>query len=145
MQSRNPFQPPRAPVGSGPAQAPRPRAIEHAFRLMIGTALLGLANFTISGMGDSPVPMACEFACQAGIAFLLRAGQNWARIVFAVLFVLLLSLLALLVGPLGVRLDLSTAAIAIMALQFAFQGFALWLVFSAPGRSWFEHDHDAPA
>jgi hypothetical protein len=113
----------------------RPQTVDRAFWLIVGSALLGLLSYVMRGMHESPGMVAFVMACLIGFAFLFRAGKNWARIVYMVFFVLGLAGV-LLAG--GVLARLGVIYIAILALQTAFQGYALWLAFRAPGNLWFK-------
>jgi hypothetical protein len=143
MQNRNPFEPPHAhvddsalsvDVGRPPMQ--RPATIERAFWLILGSASFGLLTYLARGMHESPLFMTLVMGYMVGAAFLIRAGQNWARIVFLILLAL---------GSLGILLrvaggQLLPAYVAIFALQTAIKGYATWLTFSLPGSQWFSRD-----
>jgi hypothetical protein len=143
MQNRNPFEPPNAhvadsgssvDVGRPPMQ--RPATIERAFWLILGSASLGFLTYLARGMHESPLFMTLVMGYMVSAAFLIRAGQNWARIVFLILLAL---------GSLGILLrgaggQLLPAYVAIFALQTAIKGYATWLTFSLPGSQWFRRD-----
>jgi hypothetical protein len=143
MQNRNPFDPPRAHIGdsdssvdSGRPPIQRPPTIERAFWLILGSASLGFLTYLARGMHESPLIMTLVMGYMVGAAFLIRSGQNWARIVFLILLAL---------GSLGILLRVAggqflPAYVAIFALQTAIKGYATWLTFSLPGRQWFSRD-----
>ncbi len=139
MQDRNPFEPPRAPV-DGPdtpldmPQMTRPASIDRAFWLIIGSALLGLISYLARGMQESAGTVIFVWAVLIGFALLIRAGQNWARIVYLVFFALGFVGIAF-VGAALIRLG--TFYVAIICIQTAMQGYAAWLTFRAPGNQWF--------
>lgn len=141
MQTRNPFEPPQAQVGdldsaldTGSAPMQRPATIERAFWLIVVSAALGLLTYIARGMHESPFMMTFVMAYMVGFAFLIRAGINWARIVFLI-FLVLGSLGILLAGAGPTRL--SPAYVVIFGLQTSIKGYAIWLAFSSPGSQWF--------
>ena len=143
MQKRNPFEPPRAHVSDsdssvdvGRLPMQRPATIDRAFWLILGSASLGFVTYLARGMHESPLMMTLVMGYMAGVAFLIRAGQNWARIVF---------LIFLALGSLGILLRVAGGQplpiyIAIFALQTAVKGYATWLTFSLPGSRWFSRN-----
>jgi len=141
MQKRNPFEPPLAPVdgldppfGADVPQMRRPAAIDRAFWLIVGSAVLGVLSYVARGMHESAFTVTFVWAWLIGFAFLIRAGRNWARIVYLVFF-LLGGLGMLLVGAALARLG--TIYLVIIGLQTVFQGYAAWLAFRPPGSQWF--------
>jgi hypothetical protein len=142
MNQRNPFEPPQSPVGdlqpSDDGIAPviqRPKAIDVAFWLIIGSAALGLLSFVVRGMHEPPFVVVVVMLVLIGFAALIRSGKNWARIVFAVFFVIGLSsylFVRELVAQNG------TFFFAVFVLQTVLQGYALWLTFRPPGKGWFK-------
>ena len=135
MDARNPFEPPQAHVDDPtPPPMERPAAVDRAFCLTIGSGALGLVNYLIPGLPASPLTMAFTLAWVVGFAFLLRAGQNWARIVFLIFFVLGCVAMLFIIPTL---LRFGPVRVAIMGVQTAFQGYVTWLVFSLPGSLWF--------
>ena len=143
MQNRNPFEPPHAHVGDPdssvevrPTSMQRPATIDRAFWLILGSASFGFLTYLVRGMLESPLMMTLVMGYMVGAAFLIRAGQNWARIVFLILLAL---------GSLGILLrvaggQLLSVYVAIFALQTAIKGYATWLTFSLPGSQWFSRD-----
>src|SRR4051812_12067465 len=92
MQNRNPFEPPLAhlsdsdssvDVGRPPTQ--RPATIDRAFWLILGSALFGFVTYLARGMHEPPLMMTLVMGYMVGAAFLIRGGQNWARIAFLIL------------------------------------------------------------
>jgi hypothetical protein len=135
MDARNPFEPPQAHVDDPiPPTLERPAPIDRAFWMIIGSGALGLVNYLIPGLRASPLMMAFTLAWVVGFAFLLRAGQNWARIVFLIFFVLGCVAMLFIIPTL---LRFGLVRVAIVGVQTALQGYATWLVFSPPGSLWF--------
>lgn len=135
MDTRNPFEPPQAHVDDPtPPPITRPTQVDRAFWLTIGSGALGLANYLIPGLPVPPLTMAFALAWTIGFALLLRAGQNWARIVYLIFFVLGCVAMLFVIPRL---LQVGSARVAIMGAQTALQGYVAWLVFSLPGSLWF--------
>lgn len=141
MQRRNPFEPPRAAVDlPRPSnefdELPerRPATIDRAFWLIVSSAGLGLVSYIARGMHESPLMVAFVMAYIIGFAFLIRAGKNWARVVYLVFQVL---------GLLGVVYAGAALArvgliyVVILGVQTVFQCYVAWLAFRPPGRVWF--------
>ena len=91
-------------------------------------------------MHESPLMVAFVMAYIIGFAFLIRAGKNWARIVYLVFQVL---------GLLGVVYAGAALArvgliyVVILGIQTVFQCYAAWLAFRPPGRVWFRRSGEA--
>ncbi len=142
MQSRNPYEPPRAPVGA-PApyveiDAPpmrRPSTVDLAFWLLIASAGFGLLDLLIPGLQTSAFIVAFTMAYLITFAFLFRAGKNWARIVYLVFFSL---------GAIGIATHIEMLArhgalpSVFLCINTACQGYAAWLTFRTPGSAWFQ-------
>ncbi len=139
MQSRNPFEPPQAlvegldPLLDMPLMR-RPASIDRAFWLIVASAALGLLSYLARGMHEPIGMVTFVLAVLIGFAFLIRAGQNWARIVFLVFFAL---------GCVGLSLTgtalirVGTLYVVNICVQTAMQGYAAWLTFRTPGSQWF--------
>jgi hypothetical protein len=112
----------------------RPAKVERAFWLIVASAALGLLTYLARGMHESPLMMTFVMAYVVGFAFLIRAGKNWARIVFLIL--LALGSLGILYARAAPAL-LSPAYLVIFCSQTAIKGYASWLTFSSPGSQWF--------
>jgi hypothetical protein len=127
----------------------RPKQIRHALMLNLA-ALLILAplaftfDFTYrKGIVALIVEDASVFAWSIGISLLLYGlllhmidrGANWARIAFLILFVLSLLSLGL---ELPQRMTRSLALGLTNIAQLAVMGYVLYLLFSAPCKSWFQ-------
>ena len=135
MDARNPFEPPKAHIDDPtPPPMERPASVDRAFWLTIGSGALGLVNYLIPGLEASPFTMAFTLAWVVGFAFLLRAGQNWARIVFLLFFVLGCVAMLFIIPTL---LRFGPVRVAMMGVETALQGYVAWLVFSLPGSLWF--------
>lgn len=113
----------------------RPVPVDQAFWLTLASGALGLVTYLIPGLQASPLMMAFTLAWVVGFAFLLRAGQNWARIVFLIFFVLGCVAMLFIIPTL---LQFGPVRVAIMVLQTVLQGYAAWLVFTLPGSLWFQ-------
>jgi hypothetical protein len=149
MQDRNPFQPPGAPVEDStstpePDSAPmqRPGTIDLAFWLIVGSAGLGLVSYVARGMQESAFMLGFVMVWLGGFAYLIRAGQNWARILFLVIF--LLGLVGIVFTG-AALLRFGAAYVAVMGLQSVMQGVAIWLAFSPPGSPWFRRSRRSGA
>ena len=143
MQSRNPFEPPRGSVEDvGPSvdvPTQLPEAVGRAFKSLIGSALLGLFSYMARGMTERLDMTAFGLAVVVGFAFLVRAGQNWARILLMVFVVLGTAVLVLMGATLARQ---GALYVAILVLQTALQCYAVWLVFRPPGNLWFKRKSD---
>lgn len=112
----------------------RPASIDRAFWLIVGSGGLGLLSYLARGMHESAFMITFVLAYLIGFAYLIRAGKNWARIVYLVFFAL--GLLGIsYVGASLVRLG--TTYVIIICLQTVMQGYAAWLAFRSPGSQWF--------
>ena len=136
MQSRNPYEPPRAPVGDADAQPiQRPSTINLAFWLLIASAGFGLLALFIPELQTSWFIVAFMTAYLITFAFLIRAGKNWARIVYLAFFSL---------GAIGIAAHLKMLTqhgalpAVFMIVNTACQGYAAWLAFRTPGAAWFK-------
>ena len=150
MHSRNPFEPPSTQVSEsdspGDLQRPsmrRPATIDRAFWLILGSASLGFLPHLARGMHESPLIMMTlvmgfmfGFALTVGFAFFIRAGKNWARIVFLILF----AIGSLEILPRVAGAQLLPAYVVVFVLQMAMKGYATWMMFSLPGSHWFSQD-----
>ncbi len=116
----------------------RPSTVDLAFWLLVAHGVLGLLTHLVRGMQGSAVVIAVAMVYTFGFAYLIRSGKNWARIVYAALFVLGNVGMAFTGGYLA-RLD--AIYLAIFALQTALQCYALWLTFRLPGSLWFKPHH----
>ena len=100
----------------------------------MSSAGLGLVGYIVRGMHESPLMVAFVMAYIIGFAFLVRAGKNWARMVYLVFQVL---------GVLGVVYEGAALArvgliyVVILGIQTVFQCYAAWLAFRPPGPVWF--------
>lgn len=85
-------------------------------------------------MHESPLMVAFVMAYIVGFAFLIRAGKNWARIVYLVFQVL--GLLGVVYAGIALA-RVGLIYVAILGIQTVFQCYAAWLAFRPPGRAWF--------
>ena len=97
--------------------------------------LMGFSN--LSGMAAAAFTnfiLIFTFALIAFLIFKISAGRNWARITFLVMFIIgVLPTLPIVLG------EFSRSAVvgALSAAQIGLQVYALFLLFTQPGSSWF--------
>ena len=119
----------------------RPRAVSKAVNLLWASLAVGLAKVALNledlNRGTPAVTIVVILTTLAVMALLvvnIAAGRNWARIALLVSFIVgLLPALAILTSELSRSTFLSTLSVA----QFAMQGYALFLIFTLPGATWF--------
>ena len=113
---------------------PRPSTIVRAFWLIVASAALAPVLFVVRSVPDSIVPTAALTLVLVGIAWFVRAGRNWARVVYLLLFALSL------VGLANVQstwvLD-GAPYVGVFGAQRALVAYAAWLLVSRPGSLWF--------
>ena len=128
-----------------------PHAVQMFARLSYGSLVLGLLS-SIYLLPKLMASLGAQFDALGGIAFLapvllfsvaipalliwLAASkqQNWARIVFAVLFVL--GVVFTLFDPTALKIG-GLPSMAIFAIQTLMQGAGIAYVFSAAAKPWF--------
>jgi hypothetical protein len=143
MSTPNPFSPPQAQVedvsAAGPSRpSTRPRQVELAYRLVLASLALGMLNHVLGRLGSFAFT-ALVLLLLFGLGVAMRAGHNWARIVFLVLF--LLGLPTLFATP-SLVAQFGVAFLVVFCVQTILQIGTLWLVFTQPGSSWFrKHAH----
>ena len=129
-----------------PKQKPKPVAV--AVTLLWVSYAMGLARglmdfSALTAVASLPYVMFVMFFTFVLIAYLIyriAAGENWARIAFLVMLILgLIPTLPQLIK------EWSTAPFAaiLSALQLAIQAYALFLLFTPPGNSWFSRKKSA--
>jgi len=134
----NPYAPPNSYVEDVPLAeklepATRPRQIDWSFWLLITSLLLGLLNAAMTQIQSLVVP-SVVLAALLGFAFAIRAGKNWARILFLILYLLGLPTL---IFPQGLIAVGGLPYFVIFCCQAFLQGTALWFAFRKPGSAWF--------
>ncbi len=123
-----------------PAQKPQPVVI--AVNLLWASLVVGLVKMLMDFSNLSAVAPAAftnftlifTFALIGFLIFKISAGKNWARITFLFLFVIgVLPVLPFVVG------EFSRSAVfgALSVAQIGLQVYALFLLFTQPGSSWF--------
>jgi hypothetical protein len=123
--------------------SPKPAVIDKAtFLLWLSLGVGGLKTALdwphLQAMSRSTTFLVCTmvftFAVLALLYWNVGQGRNWARITLLVLFII-----GVVPALLILRSDFQrSAVIAILgAIQTLFQIYALWLVFTVPGRNWF--------
>jgi peptidoglycan/LPS O-acetylase OafA/YrhL len=121
----------------------KPKNVVLAVRLLFGTMALGAVDLAVTGFPETDIPYG--FAIQIGsflfsIALMsffyykINKGRNWARITFAVLFVLGLPSMAFVLP----QLMKNPIRGVFIGIQSILQIAALYLIFSKPGSSWFQ-------
>ena len=112
----------------------RPSTIDLAFWLLIVSGAFGLLAVFIPTLQTSAFVVVFTMLYLVAFAFLFRAGQNWARIVYLVFFSL---------GAIGIATHIELLArhgalpAVFMCVNTACQGYAAWLTFRPPGSAWF--------
>ena len=121
----------------------KPKSVVVAVNLLWGTLLLGLIHVFVTGFPSSqhslgPAFQIVVFSITAAIMALfyvkISAGRNWARITFAVMFVLGLPVM-IFVLP---KLLQNPVRGVFLLLQTGLQMYALFLIFTKPGSEWFK-------
>jgi len=124
----------QTPIELNPTPIDRPPEIELAFWSVIASAVLGAISFVARGLQEPPLIAVGVLAVLAAFAFLIRAGKNWARIVYLIFFLIGLSSLFVIRELIALN---GMFFFAIFCLQTVLQGYAAWLVFRPPGSRWF--------
>ena len=131
------------PETSPTPQKPKPVAV--AVTLLWVSYVMGLARGLMDFSALTAVAsfayvvfvMFFTFVLIAYLIYRIAAGENWARIAFLVMLILgLIPTLPQLIK------EWSTAPFAaiLSALQLAIQTYALFLLFTSPGNSWFSRN-----
>lgn len=141
--NENPYAPPQAPVADA-ALPPmdKPEQVSRAVMLfwislglgVISTAFQWEYLTSLAGVGFALYVQAFTVAIYSWLIYKISRGRNWARITFLVL--LLIGIIPFL-SQLPLLFARSPAAGVIAFGQSALQIWALYLVFSEPGRRWF--------
>lgn len=122
--------------------AQKPQAVVTAVNLLWASLAVGLVNMLMDFSYPSSVALAAftnfilifTFALTAFLNFKISAGRNWARITTLVLFIIgVLPTLPIVLD------EFSRSAVvgALSVAQVGLQVYALFLLFTQPGRSWF--------
>lgn len=125
-----------------PSLVQKPDAVSLAVKLFWATLAVGLvkvlADFAaLSASGPAAAVnfvLIFTFGLIAFLIFKISAGRNWARITMLVFFVIgALPSVPLILGEFS-----RSAVIGVLSVaQLGLQGYALFLVFTRPGSSWF--------
>lgn len=120
----------------------KPQAVVTAINLLWASLAVGLVKMLLDFSNLSAVAPAAftnfvlifTFALIGFLIFKISAGRNWARITFLVMFVI--GVLPTLPFVLG---EFSRSAVvgALSVAQIGLQVYALFLLFTQPGSSWF--------
>jgi len=125
-----------------PAEAQKPKSVGIAVILLWASLAIGLIRALMAFFGASTAAPAgyanlvlvVAFALIAFLIFMISAGKNWARIAFLVLFLVgLLPMLPLILDEFSRSPLVGTLSTA----QIVMQVYALFLLFTQPGASWF--------
>ena len=127
-------------------QKPKPVAV--AVTLLWVSYVMGLARglmdfsalTAVASLAYVVFVMFFTFVLIAYLIYRIAAGENWARIAFLVMLILgLIPTLPQLIK------EWSTAPFAatLSVLQLAIQAYALFLLFTSPGNSWFSRKKPA--
>jgi hypothetical protein len=120
----------------------RPHSVGSAVNLLWASLAVGLlktlmrfADFSAQASAAFTIfVVAFTFAIIGFLIVSISAGKNWARITLLVLFVIgVLPTLFIVSSELSRSLLLGTLSVA----QIGLQGFALFLLFTQPGSTWF--------
>lgn len=124
------------------SDAQKPQPIVTAVNLLWASLAVGLVKMLMDFSNLSGVAPAAftnfilifTFALIAFLIFKISAGRNWARITFLVMFIIgVLPTLPIVLG------EFSRSAVvgALSVSQIGLQVYALFLLFTLPGSSWF--------
>ena len=122
--------------------AQKPQPVVTAVNLLWVSLAVGLVKMlmdfsNLSGMAAAAFTsfiLIFTFALITFLIFKISAGRNWARITFLVMFIIgVLPTLPIVLG------EFSRSAVvgALSAAQIGLQVYALFLLFTQPGSSWF--------
>lgn len=120
----------------------KPQAVVTAINLLWASLAVGLVKMLMDFSNLSAVAPAAftnfvlvfTFALIGFLIFKISAGRNWARITFLVMFIIgVLPTLPIVLG------EFSRSAVvgALSVAQIGLQLYALFLLFTQPGSSWF--------
>ena len=122
--------------------AQKPQPVVTATNLLWASLAVGLVKMLLDSSSLSGVAPAAltnfilifTFALIAFLTFKISAGRNWARITFLVMFIIgVLPSLPIVMG----EFSRSPVVGALSVAQIGLQVYALFLVFTRPGSSWF--------
>jgi len=124
-------------------QPEKPRAVALAVYLLWASIAIGFAKIPLDfqflsampspGLMWSVVVLVMAFFCLLIVK--IASGRNWARITYLALFLLgLIPALPTLTSEFA-----RSPILAILSIvQFIMQGYAIFLVFTSPGKTWFQ-------
>lgn len=124
------------------AAAQKPQAVVTAINLLWASLAVGLVKMLLDFSNLSAVAPAAftnfvlifTFALIGILIFKISAERNWARITFLVMFVIgVLPTLPIVLG----EFSRSPVVGALSVAQIGLQVYALFLLFTQPGSSWF--------
>lgn len=125
------------------SESPRPQSVTTAVNLLWTSLAVGLVKITmdfshLASLGSAAIALGtflAVFAVMSLLIFKIAAGRNWARISFVVFFVLgVLPAVPIVIDEFGRSGLLGLLSV----LQTGLQLYALWLIFSQPGKAWFK-------
>ena len=130
--------------------AEKPRTVTLAVNLLWASLAIGFAKIPLDLPSLAAVPspgivwplMILLLAFICFVIFKISSGGNWARITFLVLF-----LIGLIAAVPTLESEFSRAPIVgiLSIVQGILQGYAMYLVFTSPGKTWFQKKAPAPS
>lgn len=123
-------------------QPGKPRSVAVAMYLLWASLAISLVSFAAnySNLTAAPnlphplVVLAIEFVVYVFLVLMMYSGRNWARITFLLLFLIEIVLPVLWGVSTGKLPGIDAMSLAKAALQAS----ALILVFTSPGKTWFQ-------
>ena len=146
MTDHNPYSPPDADLGdAGPARqsGARPHQIAQAIALLwISTTLGFFASFseTSKSWGTLSLVVLVMLAVTVTLSVGLWRGRHWARMAYLILVALSFAEFLSLWGT----AERPAVEVALEAVSFVADAGSFFLVFTAPGSSWFSNTSQPP-
>jgi hypothetical protein len=126
-------------------QPEKPRAVALAVYLLWGSLAVGLAKIPLDFPSLAAIPspaivwsaIAIVLALYGFLFLKIASGRNWARITFLVFF-----LLGLILAWPTLSSEFARApAVGVLSIaQGIMQGYAIFLLFTSPGKTWFQKE-----
>jgi len=129
--------------------AEKPRTVALAVNLLWASLAIGFAKIPLDLPSLAAVPspgivwpvviLLLAFICF--VIFKISSGRNWARITFLILF-----LIGLVTAVPTLASEFARAPVVgiLSIVQGIVQGYAMYLVFTNPGKTWFQKKATAP-
>ena len=124
-------------------QSERPRTVTMAVNLLWASIAIGLVKIPLDlpALAAMPYPgivwtvIALVLAFFCLLIWKVSQGRNWARYTYLVFFLIgLIPAIPTLMN----ELQRSPVLVVISVVQFIMQGYAAFLLFTDPGKSWFQ-------